>query len=179
MDYWNALFAKDYKHGRHSTVFKVDYSILTSIHMMLDTYETPTFTHTHRTAYWQTPVWSECTLVWKKPQLSGLMGVACEHLGGHRVSVEYVYRASVGLAKSTTGHVSVLDGHGLEDVWPALLICFLLIQKIIQRYMHKRVNVIGLAATCSRCNRWWTDVNKICIWRLKKYSIGIARHFNV
>lgn len=54
--------------------------------------------------------------------------------------------------------------------------------------MHKRVNVIGLAAKRWRCNRcvpqrtmYLCEQNSI--WRLKKkkkkYSIRIARHFNV
>lgn len=58
-----------------------------------------------------------------------------------------------GLTEGTVGHVSVL-------AWvPGCLACsfglfiFFNVRKIIQRYMHKRVNVIGLAATRSRCNR--------------------------
>lgn len=41
---------KDYKHGCHSTVFKVDYTknLTSFIHMMLDTVNIgPTDTHTH------------------------------------------------------------------------------------------------------------------------------------
>lgn len=42
-------FQKDYKHGCYSTVFKVDYKILTSfIHVLLDTVNIgPTIKHTH------------------------------------------------------------------------------------------------------------------------------------
>lgn len=44
-------FQKDYKHGCYSTVFKVDYKILTSfIHTMLDTLWTNKHTHTHTLA---------------------------------------------------------------------------------------------------------------------------------
>ena len=94
--------------------------LLTSfIHMMLDTVniwqtDTSTHTHTNRTASWQTTVCSECTIIWKQPQLSAttagsvlcarLGGMTCELLGwsqGLHGDCEYGYGASVG--NRTTG----------------------------------------------------------------------------
>lgn len=44
-----AYFSKDYKHGCYSTVFKVDYKILTSFIYMLDTVKNWTNRHLHST----------------------------------------------------------------------------------------------------------------------------------
>ena len=146
-----------------------------------------THTHTNRTASWQTSVCSECTLIWKQPQLSATTAgsVLCAQLGGMTCELfGLLLVTDDGLANGTSGHVSVLEvdmGRG-GGVWGRLagsfvrFFIFFWSQKIIKRYMHKRVNVIGLAATRSRCkpvcphhDGWWSAyVNKNSIWRLKK-----------
>lgn len=87
----------------------------------------------------------------------------------------------MGSLKAPLGMSQCWNGHGFEDVWLALLFFVFLFflfsfkSENNNRYMHKRVNVIGLAATRSRCNRIvssWRMMNlceqKKSIWRLKK-----------
>lgn len=168
--------------------------------MMLDTVNIwQTLIHTNRTASWQTMVCSECTLIWKQPQLSAtsagsvlcaqLGHVTCELLGGHSVSMETVSMVTGhllvtdnGLAKGTTGHVSELEW---AWVWGRLALLIFL-------FSLKSENNTEIDAQVCKCD--WTSCNmlemqQVCpdetcvswrmmnrceqngIWRLKKKSI--------
>lgn len=138
-----------------------------------------THKHTTMTAYWRTAVCSECTFNFLQLR-QDLFNTPVDMRAGTGSPLSVATGQLIGMCQGW-------NGHGLEDVWPALLIFlsfffflffFLKSQKIIQRYMHKRVNVIGRATAHSRCNKCvyqdgrWTDVNKMHLaFKRKKKSI--------
>lgn len=140
---------------------------LTNIHPH-DTWHSKHWTnwHTNRTASWQTTVCSECTLIWKQPQLSAATAgsVLCTPLERHdllnfcvvSISVETVTGHPLvkggGLVKRTIGHVSVL----LWDVWIAIFLSLMSENTYICTSVKMWLDALQEVSQ----NEWWAYVNK-------------------
>lgn len=159
------------KHGRYSTVFKVDYKMLTSGHLH-DVWHSKHrhFSHSQMDCN-LTTVCPECTFILKHPQFSATTARSVLCAGKHGCWTFGTGTGSLsitdnGLAKRQHW-VFLWDRHEFEDVWLALLVLFIFFQSknITKIYAQMctcdwtKCNMVKMQQVFHH-NRWWTYVNK-------------------